>query len=93
MKRYKAARPKRADLSGLSPSEFKTLLRRAGHKVSRNFYSSACISYKGNCLYRWRWWSELAVVDVSCAKEDFDRWANSVESTIPIKEWIDNAKC
>jgi len=27
------------------------------------------------------------VVDISCVKSKFDRWANSVEKTVPFESW------
>ena len=87
--RYKANRPKRADLCGLSPSEFKTKLRRAGHKIPRNFFANSCISKKGANVYRWRWWMPAEpVVDIANAN-DFDRWANSVLEVVSFKEILD----
>jgi len=78
------SRPTRKDLLGYSRSEFKTLLKRKGHKVPRDFFGRGCVSTFKNRFYRWRWWKEndgsgLFVVDISCLIPEFDRWANSVE--------------
>jgi|GEM_PF-5908152 len=79
--------PKRKELSGLSRSEFKTLLKRNGHKIDRGFFSSNCISQRKNRLYRWRWWADEGfVVDISCPLNDFDRWGNSTERTVPFED-------
>lgn len=76
-------RPPREKLLGMSPSEFKTLLKRMGHRVPRDFYRGACISRKYNRLFRWRWWAkEGFMVDIGEPDETFDRWANSVEVTV-----------
>jgi hypothetical protein len=86
--KYKARRPKRQHLGGISPSEFKTLLRKSGHTIARSFFSDACISsFKGRS-YRWRWWSDSFVVDVSCKLAEFDRWANSTEQTVSFEDWL-----
>lgn len=63
---------------------FKTLLKRQGYNVPRDFYgASCCILRKGGRYYRFRF--EAGVVDVSCPRNDFDRWANSTERTERIK--------
>jgi len=81
-------KPKRKELSGLSPSEFKTLLKRKGHHVARDFFGVwCCISQRRNRLYRWRWWADEGfVVDISCPLNDFDRWGNSTERTVPFED-------
>lgn len=89
--RYRATRPKRSQLGGWSASEFKTLLKRLGHQVKRDFYKSGCsISCRGSRLYRWRWWNESFVVDISEPRSDFDRWANSVDRTVSAVDFIRN---
>lgn len=76
-------KPLRSQLAGFSPSQFKTFLRRKGHKVPRDFFRRGCVSKHDGRLYRWRWWGDEGFfVDVSCDIADFDRWANSVELTI-----------
>jgi hypothetical protein len=36
--KYRAKRPKRDQLHGMSPSELKTLLKRRGYKIGRDFF-------------------------------------------------------
>lgn len=89
--RYKATRPKRSQLGGWSASEFKTLLRRLGHRIDRDFYKSGCsISRRGSRLYRWRWWNESFVVDISEPRSGFDRWANSVDRSVSAVDFLRN---
>lgn len=88
MKKWKLSRVTAADVSratGMSRSEFKAKLRRAGFKVPRNFYGfgSHCMSRgslgatgKGR-LYRVHF--NALEVDESCVADDFDRWANSTD--------------
>jgi hypothetical protein len=65
-----------------SKSKLKTLLRLAGFKPQkhynwRNVMQSGHFQ-KGNRYYRFRCTLEgKYVYDMSCKKEDFDRWANS----------------
>lgn len=81
-------KPTRHQLDGLSPSEFKTMLKRRGHAVPRTFFKSGCVSTYRNRLFRWRHWGQQGfVVDISCLKSDFDRWANSCDQTITIAQW------
>jgi hypothetical protein len=75
-----ARRPNRSDCGGLSASELKTLLRRCGFKIRRDFFID-CNASKGSRLYRFRWWSAEFFVDESCQIAHFDRWANSTERT------------
>ena len=89
-------RPKRFELDGYSPSELKTLLKKLGHKVPRDFFKYGCITKRRSLLYRWRYWGghpfsndTTFVVDISCPKSEFDRWANSVDYCISFKEYID----
>jgi len=90
----RSPKPSREKLNGLSPSEFKTLLKRAGHIVSRDFFSrkSSVSKFKGK-IYRWRWWGTPStgdaefVVDISCNISEFDRWANSTEKTVKFTDW------
>lgn len=77
-------KPTRAQLNGLSCSEFKTVLKRLGFKIPRDFFRRASIAKRGSRLYRFRWWSDDFVCDISCDMIDFDRWANSVDKTVPI---------
>lgn len=64
---------------------FKTLLRRNGFKVKRNFYGKeCCIARRNGRLWRFRFWD--GVVDISCPLPEFDRWANSTDDTIDIEQ-------
>jgi hypothetical protein len=81
-------RPKNRDqLAGYSLSEFKTYLKKLGHKVPRTLANRGYVTEYQNRAYRWRWWSDEGfVVDVSVPLEEFDRWANSVEETYSFGE-------
>jgi len=68
----------------LGRAAFKTLLKRNGWKVPRDFYgASCCVLRNGGRYYRFRFASDQ--VDVSCHYKDFDRWANSTEETLSIE--------
>lgn len=88
-------KPRRADLDGMSPSEFKTFLKKNGFRVRRDFFKTGSVASKRSRFYRLRWWDdgydEFAgfVVDVSTPKSRFDRWANSVHSVLSIDEFKD----
>ena len=88
--KFKAKRPRRDQLHGFSPSEFKTILKRRGYKVPRDFFKYGCLArYKGRS-YRFRWYSDGEFfVDKSCLRSDFDRWANSVDEVITIYKWLE----
>lgn len=86
--KYRAAKPTRTQLNGMSCSEFKTALKRIGYNVPRDFFKNGSVARLGNRLYRFRWWSEQQLCDVSCVKEQFDRWANSVDHLIPITQMM-----
>jgi hypothetical protein len=76
-------KPPRDKLLGMSASEFKTLLKRRGFKVPRNFFKMGCISEANGRYWRWRWWADDGfVVDVSEPFSTFDRWANSTDTTV-----------
>lgn len=79
-------RPTKQQL-GMPRNKLKTMLKRRGYSVRRDFFKwGVCICTKGRRFYRLRWWSDEGfVVDISDL--DFDRWANSVERTIPFDEW------
>lgn len=81
-------RPKRDQLNGLSYSELKTLLKRKGHKVPKRWHVTGFVTEFYGRLFRFRWWDGEFVVDVSCPLEDFDRWSNSCERSVPFKEWV-----
>lgn len=81
-------KPTRAEL-GVSPSEFKTLLKGLGFKVPRDFFGfSSSVAKRQGRLYRFRWWAETFEVDISCPVEEFDRWANSTDRTISLSEFF-----
>ena len=88
--KYKAKKPTRDQLWGMSPSQFKTLLKRRGFKVDRDFFKLGAMAKKHNRLYRFRYWAHPDFfVDISCPLSDFDRWANSVASTVNFYNWIE----
>jgi hypothetical protein len=82
-------KPTRDQLGGLSPSQFKTLLKRRGYIVGRDFFKRGSMAQLGNRLYRFRWWGGVGKfeIDVSCTLDDFDRWANSVDRTVTFYDW------
>lgn len=84
----KRQKPTRKQLQDLSCSELKTRLKRIGFKIKRDFFKYDGITQKGNRLYRFRWWSGEFLVDISCPKNDFDRWANSTEKTVSVNDII-----
>jgi hypothetical protein len=80
MSAWKYHRPKFAGRAA-----FKTLLKRNGFNVPRDFYGpSCCIAAKAG--RKWRFRFDAGVVDVSCELWDFDRWANSVDRILDIEE-------
>ena len=81
--KYTATKPSRDQLWGMSASQFKTMLKRKGFKVDRDFFKTGAMAKKGNHLYRFRYWAHPEfLVDISCPLKDFDRWANSVDRII-----------
>ena len=84
----------RDKLAGYSRAEFKTLLKRLGFKVKRNFFEYECIAEYKNRRYRFRHWGDYYpvdptfVVDVAVLNRDFDRWAISTERTITFDEFL-----
>lgn len=88
--KFKAKRPKREKLHGLSPSELKTILKRRGYKVPRDFFKYGSLArYKGRS-YRFRWYSDGEFfVDKSCPRHEFDRWANSVDEVFTFYNWLE----
>jgi hypothetical protein len=88
--KYQAKKPTRDQLAGLSPSQFKTLLKLRGYKVSRDFFKFAAVAYKNGRAYRFRYWSPEFLVDMSCPLDQFDRWANSVDVTTNFVNWIES---
>jgi len=87
--KYRAKRPKREQLHGMSPSELKTLLKRRGYKIGCDFFKFCIAKYK-NRSYRFRWWytGGESYVDISCVYSDFDRWANSTEEVVTFNNWL-----
>ena len=83
----KVKRPTRSQLHGMSPSELKTFLKRRGHSVVRDFFKRESVSHYRGRAYRFRWWANEFVVDVSCRLTEFDRWANSVDEVVNFKNW------
>ena len=88
--KYQVKRPKRDQLHGMSPSELKTLLRRRGYDIGRDFFKYGCQArYRGRS-YRFRWYSDGELfVDKSCILSEFDRWANSVDEVITFYNWLE----
>ena len=87
--KYRAKKPRRNQLSGMSPSQFKTLLKRRGYKLNRDFFKWGSVAYKNGRAYRFRYWTPEFFVDFSCPVKEFDRWANSVDKTINFVNWIE----
>ena len=87
--KYKAKRPTRDQLWGMSPSQFKTFLKNRGHSISRDFFKKGSVSHYKGRAYRFRWWSVVGefFVDVSCPLKEFDRWANSVDEVVNFYNW------
>ena len=87
--KYRAKRPKRDQLHGMSCSELKTLLKRRGYKIGRDFFKFCIARYK-NRSYRFRWWYTNGefLVDISCIHSEFDRWANSTEDVVTFNNWL-----
>lgn len=82
-------KPTRERLDGMSCSEFKTLLKRNGFELPRQFFKYGSIATKMGRRYRFRWWvSDGLVVDVSCPLQEFDRWSNSVDEVTTWGEFL-----
>jgi hypothetical protein len=80
--KIKLNRPRREQLHNMSRSAVKTQLKLWGFKVPRDLFGYGCgIFSRGNRLYRLRWSAECVLLDESCTKPEFDRWANSTERT------------
>jgi len=77
--KWKYTRPKFAGRAA-----FKTLLKRKGFKVGREFYGLDCCIAKGAGRL-WRFRFHAGMVDMSCKLEEFDRWANSTEATLNLE--------
>ena len=89
--KIKRPRPTREQLHGMSCSEFKTVLRRRGYTIGRDFFKWGSIATYKNRSYRFRWYSTEGgfVVDKSCVYHEFDRWANSTDEVIAIANWVE----
>ncbi len=89
--KYHTKKPDRDRLWGMSPSQFKTMLKLRGFSVDRDFFKIGAMAKKGNRLYRFRYWAyQDFFVDISCPLNEFDRWANSVDKTINFYNFIEN---
>jgi hypothetical protein len=89
--KYRTKKPDRDRLWGMSPSQFKTMLKLRGFSVDRDFFKTGAMAQKGNRLYRFRYWAwPDFFVDISCPLNEFDRWANSVDKTINFYNFIEN---
>ena len=83
-------KPDRDRLWGMSASQFKTLLKRQGFKVDRDFFKMGATAKRGNRLYRFRYWAfPDFFVDISCQLTEFDRWANSTDRTINFSNFLE----
>ena len=83
-------KPDRDRLWGMSASQFKTLLKRQGFKVDRDFFKMGATAQLGNRLYRFRYWAwPDFFVDISCPLTEFDRWANSTDRTINFHNFLE----
>ena len=83
-------KPDRDRLWGMSASQFKTLLKRQGFKVDRDFFKMGATAQLGNRLYRFRYWAwPDFFVDISCPVNEFDRWANSTDRTINFHNFLE----
>lgn len=78
-------KPTRTKLNGMSCSEFKTRLKMLGFDVPRDFFKQGSIARRGSRRYRFRWWSDEFMCDISESDLTFDRWANSTEQQVPIQ--------
>ena len=88
--KYIAKKPNRDRLWGMSASQFKTLLKRRGFKVDRDFLKMGATAKKGNRLYRFCYWAwPDFFVDISCPLTEFDRWANSTDRTINFYNFLE----
>ena len=88
--KYIFKKPDRDRLWGMSASQFKTLLKRRGFEVDRDFFKMGAVAKRGNRLYRFRYWAwPDFFVDISCPLSEFDRWANSVDRTINFYNFLE----
>ena len=84
---YKFPRPTREQLCGMSPSEFKTVLRKKGLTFRRDFFKNS-MARMGGKYFRFRWWSKTPTVDICYNINEFDRWSNSTDERFTIEEWL-----
>ena len=96
MKKWRATRCKKDVLyeaTQASRAGIKSALKHLGFKVPKNFWGFGChIAYKKSRLYRFRLvdidGKKCCVVDESCLKRDFDRWANSTEDVYSFEDFV-----
>lgn len=92
--KYKHTKPSRDQLWGMSPSQFKTKLKKRGYKISRDFFKKGSTAVYNGRMYRFRWWGGVGefFVDISCPMAEFDRWANSVDNVVTFYNWIEGVE-
>jgi hypothetical protein len=91
MRKWKLRRVK-PEVLGYSRSWLKTLLKRHGFNIRRDFYGFGSMCFdNGSYNYRIRTQNTQSgrpEVDISCHKQDFDRWANSLEETVTLSLFV-----
>lgn len=91
--RIENKKPKRHQLAGMSPSEFRTKMKRAGFHFDRGFPNwSNCVAMSPNKDRYYRVRPDSGEVDMSCPVEDFDRWANSTDETWSMEHFVNYLK-
>lgn len=96
MKKWRITRCKKDvlyDATQASRASIKSVLKRLGFKVPKNFWGFGCqTACKKSRMYRFRLYDDDGkksfVVDESCLKQDFDRWANSTESVYSFEDFV-----
>jgi len=94
--KWRQPKPTRTHLNGYSFSEFKTLLRRMGYRIPRDWKYGVTTHKNMNRYFRFRWFPAYGddptnfvfKVDISEPFDEFDRWANSTESIVPVSEFL-----
>jgi hypothetical protein len=87
-------RVSRAELSGYSRSEFKTMLKCLGFSVPRTLFNDNCIAEYRNKKYRFRYWGTYSsgdptfMVDIAKSNKEFDRWAISTDRRITFEDFL-----
>ena len=82
-------KPNKEQLGGVRPSDLKTLMRQCGFKVPRGFYSQWYYPAKrGDRLYMITYDAGQVCMRISEPLDQFDRWANSTECFMPIRDFI-----